>query len=58
MATIKTKGRSPKSGETRKAVTYRLTPKAIEQIKAWADLHGCSQSDEVIAMVDHFLKKD
>lgn len=50
-------GRPKKSAtEKRKMVSYRLTHSAIAQIKKWAELHECSQSDEVIAMVEYFLK--
>lgn len=46
------KGRPPKGDEPRKAVSFRLTPSAIRRIKELAALHGRSQSDEVMAMVE------
>lgn len=46
------KGRPPKDGELRKAVSYRLTPKAINAIKAEADKRRCSQSDVVMSLAE------
>lgn len=50
--TTKPQGRTPKSGETRKAVTFRITPTAAQFLKQWAEKLGCSQSDLVNDWLD------
>lgn len=54
MTNTTSKGRRPKGKETRKAVTFRLQPSTIENIKKMAAENGISQSDfiEKIAKVE------
>lgn len=50
--TNKSNGRKPKCKETRKAVTFRITPTAAKFLKQWAENLGCSQSDLVNDWLD------
>ena len=50
--TIKPQGRKPKSGETRKAVTFRLPPATAEKIKKAAADFNISQSDMLIKIIE------
>lgn len=60
MTTTKSPGRKPKGTETRKAVTFRLQPSTIENIKKMAAENGVSQSDfiEKIAEVAQLSHKN
>lgn len=50
--TTKSPGRTPKSGETRQAVSFRLPPATIEKLKKAADDYRLSQSDMLIRIIE------
>ena len=54
----KSNGRKPKSGETRKAVTFRLPPATAEKIKKAAADFKVSQSDMLIKIIEDSYMTD
>ena len=52
------KGRKPKSGETRKLITFRLPPATAEKLKKAAADFKVSQSDMLIKIIEDSYMTD
>ena len=58
MKATKSQGRKPKSGETRKAMTFRLPPATAEKLKKAAADYKVSQSDMLIKIIEDSYMTD